>query len=73
VQTILALIADQLRKGEDSGELEAGAAASLRPQMLFDAYLANFDQAIFQNWTLEALQERAGEQISILLAGARRK
>ncbi|MBS0333350.1 MAG: TetR/AcrR family transcriptional regulator [Proteobacteria bacterium] len=73
VQTILDLIADQLRKGEASGEFEQGAASQLRTQMLFDAYLANFDQAIFQGWSLDALQERSAEQISILLAGARRK
>ena len=50
----------------------AGAASALRADMLFDAYLANYDQAIFQGWTLEALKERAGEQIAILLAGVRR-
>ncbi len=72
VQAIMALITEQLTKGEKSGELTAGAASPLRADMLFDAYLANYDQAIFQGWTLEALKERAGEQIAILLAGARK-
>lgn len=70
VQSMLDLIAAQLAKGEQSGELTAGAASGLRAQMLFDAYLSNFDQAIFQGWTIEALQDRAREQIAILLAGA---
>jgi AcrR family transcriptional regulator len=72
VQTMLGVISDQVRKGEESGELVMGAASALRAQMLFDAYLSNFDQAIFQGWTIEALQERANEQIAILLAGARK-
>jgi len=40
--------------------------------MLFDAYLANYDQAIFQGWTIDALQGRSRDQIRILLAGVRR-
>ena len=39
--------------------------------MLFDAYLANYDQAIFQGWSLDALKDRSRDQISILLAGIR--
>ena len=73
VQAMLGVIADVLRKGEANGELAAGAASELRAQMLFDAYLSNFDQAIFQNWTTEALQDRSRDQIDILLAGVRAK
>jgi len=40
--------------------------------MLFDAYLSNYPQAIFEGWSLEALQGRARDQIRIILAGARR-
>ena len=72
VKVMTNLIGAQLERGEQSGELVQGAASPLRTQMLFDAYLANYDQAIFQSWSLEALQERSREQISILLAGARR-
>lgn len=43
----------------------------LRSQMLFDAYLSNFPQAIFEGWSLDALQTRARDQIRVLLAGAR--
>ena len=64
---------EQLARGVANGELSDDNQAPLRTQMLFDAYLANYDQAIFQNWTLEALQERSREQISILLAGVRRR
>ncbi len=73
VQTLLGLIAEQLTRGEQSGELAAGAAAPLRSQMLFDAYLSNYDQAIFQGWSPEALQARSRDQIAILLAGARNR
>jgi AcrR family transcriptional regulator len=72
VQALLSLFAEQLTRGEQSGELIADAAEPLRTQMLFDAYLSNYDQAIFQGWSLEALHTRSREQIRILLAGARR-
>lgn len=73
VQTLHGLIAEQLTRGEQSGELSVGAADPLRTQMLFDAYLSNYDQAIFQGWTIDALESRARDQIRILLAGVRRK
>ncbi|MFI4966051.1 MAG: TetR/AcrR family transcriptional regulator [Caulobacterales bacterium] len=73
VQMLLGLISDQLRRGIEAGELAQDKELALRTQMLFDAYLANYDQAIFQGWTLEALQDRARDQIAILLAGIRRR
>lgn len=69
---MLALISSQLARGVQSGELKDDNQSPLRAQMLFDAYLANYDQAIFQNWTLDALQGRSRDQISILLGGVRR-
>jgi AcrR family transcriptional regulator len=72
VQTLLGLFTEQLTRGVKAGELTSDGDSALRTQMLFDAYLANYDQAIFQGWTIEALQDRSREQIRILLAGARR-
>jgi len=72
VQTLVDLFAEQLARGVKSGELAQDPDAALRTQMLFDAYLANYDQAIFQGWTLDALQARSRDQIRILLAGVRR-
>ncbi|WP_293379298.1 TetR/AcrR family transcriptional regulator [Phenylobacterium sp.] len=72
VQTMLNLISSQLERGVQGGELADGAASPLRTQMLFDAYLSNYDHAIFQGWAPEALQERSRDQIRILLAGVRR-
>jgi AcrR family transcriptional regulator len=66
------LLLEQLNAGVERGELSQEAEVKLRAQMLFDAYLANFPQAIFQGWSLEALQARSRDQIRILLAGARR-
>ena len=72
VQALLSLIINQLKRGQQNGELALDNAIELRAQMLFDAYLSNYDQAIFQGWAPDALQARAREQIRILLAGARR-
>ena len=72
VAEILELIAEQLALGIDRGELRQEAEIKLRTQMLFDAYLSNYPQAIFEGWGLEALQGRARDQIRIIPAGARR-
>ena len=56
----------------ERGELSQEAEVKLRAQMLFDTYLSNFPQAIFEGWSLDALQARSRDQIRILLAGARR-
>ena len=72
MKAMQSLIAAQLEHGAQTGELTSGAASALRAQMLFDAYLSNYDHAIFQGWTLAALQERSRDQIGILLGGARR-
>jgi AcrR family transcriptional regulator len=66
------LITEQLTLAVERGELGQEAEIKLRSQMLFDAYLSNFPQAVFEGWSLEALQARARDQIRILLAGARR-
>jgi hypothetical protein len=56
----------------ERGELGQDVHAALRAEMLFEAYLSNYSQAIFENWSLQDLQARARNQIGILLAGARR-
>ena len=66
------LFTEQLNAAVERGELSQEAEVKLRSQMLFDTYLSNFPQAIFEGWSLDALQARAREQIRILLAGARR-
>jgi AcrR family transcriptional regulator len=66
------LFTEQLTAAVERGELSQEAEAKLRSQMLFDTYLSNFPQAIFEGWSLDALQARARDQIRILLAGARR-
>lgn len=66
------LFNEQLTAAVERGELSQEAEVKLRSQMLFDTYLSNFPQAIFEGWSLDALQARARDQIRILLAGARR-
>jgi AcrR family transcriptional regulator len=66
------VFAEQLTSAVERGELSKEAEVKLRSQMLFDTYLSNFPQAIFEGWSLDALQARARDQIRILLAGARR-
>jgi AcrR family transcriptional regulator len=72
VNVLHELIIEQLTLGVQRGELSQEAEIKLRSQMLFDAYLSNYPQAIFEGWSLDALQARLQGQIRILLAGARR-
>jgi len=72
VQILHELITDQLSQAVQRGEIGQEAEIKLRSQMLFDAYLSNYPQAIFEGWSLDALQARLRDQIRILLAGARR-
>lgn len=66
------VFSDQLTAAIQRGELSQEPEVKLRSQMLFDTYLSNFPQAIFEGWSLDALQGRARDQIRVLLAGARR-
>jgi len=66
------LVAEQLEAAVSRGELSQEAEVKLRAQMLFDAYLSNYPRAIFEGWSLEALQARLRDQIRVILAGARR-
>ena len=72
VDSLMDLITNQLNAAIERGELRQEAEVKLRGQMLFDSYLANYPQAIFEGWSLEALQGRMRDQIRIILAGARR-
>jgi AcrR family transcriptional regulator len=71
VKVLNDLIVEQLTRSVDRNEL-SGEDLPLRAQMLFDAYLSNYPQAIFEGWAVGALNDRARDQIRILLAGARR-
>lgn len=72
VLAIQELIAEQVTLGVERGELSQEAEVKLRTQMLYDAYLANYPEAIFGGWSLEALSAKAKDQIRVILAGARR-
>lgn len=72
VQVIQDLFTEQLNQGVERGELSQEAEVKLRSQMLFDCYLANFQEAIFGGWSIDALQAKSKDQIRVILAGARR-
>ena len=72
MQDTIDLFAQQLALGVERGELSQECEIKLRSQMLFDNYLANYPQAVFGGWSLEALQARSRDQIRVILAGARR-
>jgi AcrR family transcriptional regulator len=70
-QSLRNLVADTLSRGVETGELKP-ADLELISHMLFETYLSNYPLAIFEGWTLDALEARSRDQIRILLAGARK-
>jgi AcrR family transcriptional regulator len=71
-QPVLDLFVRVLNEASERGELSGDPEAALRAQMLFDTYMSNYRQAVYDGWGLNALQARSREQIRILLAGLRR-
>ena len=63
------LMVAALRDAVAKGELLANDQLELRGHMLFESYLANYPQAIFEGWSLDALKGRSRDQIGIVLAG----
>ena len=39
--------------------------------MLFELYLSNFRDVIFEDWDMEAVRARMADQIRVVLAGVR--
>jgi len=70
-QALHGLFRETLEKGVGKGEI-TGADLELRAHMLFETYLSNYPQAIFEGWTLEALETRSRDQIRVLLDGVRK-
>jgi AcrR family transcriptional regulator len=58
-----------LRDGVERGELASGGDLRLAAEILWDAYVANFRRALFDNWTTTQLTERSRGQIALVLSG----
>ncbi|MGZ3378570.1 MAG: TetR/AcrR family transcriptional regulator [Phenylobacterium sp.] len=71
VQALNGLVLETLKAGVEKGEI-TDADLDLRAHMLFETYLSNYPQAIFEGWALEALETRSRDQIRILLSGAKK-
>lgn len=64
-------LTDALNKGIERGELKAGFDARLVSEVMWDAYVANYRRAVFDKWTVDRLNERAREQVRLVLQGLR--
>jgi AcrR family transcriptional regulator len=67
---IIDLFRLQIESAVARGELVPDPDVPLRSQMLVDAYLSNFAQAIFRGLTNQQIVDRARDQIRVILAGA---
>jgi len=71
-QVLRDIIRSALADGQARGELIDDPQFEIRARMLYDCYLSNYIEAVFGASSLNALQNKAREQIRILLASARR-
>lgn len=62
-------LTEALRRGVERGELRADADLELLSEMLWDAYVANYRLAVFENFGVEDLLGRMRQQIGALLCG----
>ena len=69
VTQILGLIGLVLRRGVERGDLAKGLDIALTSEMLWNSYVANYRQAIFDGWGIDALRTRLAAQISVLVGG----
>jgi len=60
-----------LRRGVERGELKEGFDLRLTAEVLWDAYVANYRRALFDEWTPERLIERSRKQTQLVLASLR--
>jgi AcrR family transcriptional regulator len=60
-----------LRRGVDRGELAAEADLGLTAEILWDAYVANYRRALFDDGTLEQLIARTRQQVALVLGSLR--
>ncbi len=60
-----------LQRGMERGELAASTDLKLTAEVLWDAYVANYRRALFDNWPLNQLVERMRKQIDLVLGGSK--
>jgi AcrR family transcriptional regulator len=66
-----ALVEEVLRRGVERGELSRDLDIPLTGEMIWESFVANYRNAIFESWDDQALEARLAGQIKILLAGWR--
>lgn len=71
VREVLDIVADILTEGVRRGEVRQGFDVQTAVLVLFDLYIANYRRAVYDNWTLEAVQVRLREQVDLVLGGGR--
>jgi AcrR family transcriptional regulator len=65
-------LADALNHGVETGELKGDAEqVRLAAEVLWDAYVSNYRRALFDDWAIDALVERAREQTRLVLKSLR--
>jgi AcrR family transcriptional regulator len=66
-----ALFDEVLKRGVERGELSRDLDIRLTTEVIWDCFVANYRQAIFESWDVGALETKLADQIKIVLAGWR--
>jgi AcrR family transcriptional regulator len=64
-------LAGVLNNAVDKRELKADCDLKLTAEILWDAYVANYRRALFDDWTKDRLMARSRDQIALILGGLR--
>ena len=65
----LQALGELLARGAERGEIKPGGDLGLAAELLWDAYVANFRRALFDDWSVERLVQRMRAQTRLILAG----
>jgi hypothetical protein len=65
-------LSEILSRGVQTGELKATPdQIRLAAEVLWDAYVANYRRALFDDWSAERLIERVRQQVQLVLSALR--
>lgn len=70
IKALVLVISDVLSDGVRSGELRQDIDVRLISEMIWNAYLANYRHAAYDNLSMDDLAKRMDSQLGVILAGA---
>jgi len=71
LKPIVGLIREALQQGVERGELASDTDVRLLRGIIWEVYISGYRAAVYEAWTADDMIGRLGDQLRIILAGAR--